>query len=120
MEALLETKTSELVNLSRSKTNAILSRLSHCQHHTTKVKEALSVKTRQVSQLEAQLRQLTDEQNTLNSSFQQATHQLEEKENQIKSMEADIEGLVAEKEALQKEGAVSSRPPQRRSPASPS
>ncbi|XP_062072087.1 golgin subfamily A member 4 isoform X2 [Lepus europaeus] len=104
VEALLETKTNELVHISSSKTNAILSRISQCQHHTTKAKEALSMKTRQVSQLEAQLRQLTDERNTLSSSFQQATHQLEEKENQIKSMEADIEGLVAEKEALQKEG----------------
>ncbi|XP_032126059.1 golgin subfamily A member 4 isoform X3 [Sapajus apella] len=103
-EALLEAKTNELINLSSSKTNAILSRISHCQHHTTKVKEALIIKTCTVSELEAKLRQLTEEQNTLNTSFQQATHQLEEKENQIKSMKADIESLVTEKEALQKEG----------------
>uniref|UniRef100_A0A2K5PT92 Golgin A4 n=1 Tax=Cebus imitator TaxID=2715852 RepID=A0A2K5PT92_CEBIM len=103
-EALLEAKTNELINLSSSKTNAILSRISHCQHHTTKVKEALIIKTCTVSELEAKLRQLTEEQNTLNTSFQQATHQLEEKENQIKSMKANIESLVTEKEALQKEG----------------
>uniref|UniRef100_A0A8P0PHI7 Golgin A4 n=1 Tax=Canis lupus familiaris TaxID=9615 RepID=A0A8P0PHI7_CANLF len=103
-EALLQAKTNELINMSSSKINAILSRISHCQHHTTKVKEALVIKTCKASELEAQLRQLTEEQNALNSSFRQATHQLEEKENQIKSMKADIEGLVMEKEALQKEG----------------
>lgn len=103
-EALLQAKTSELVDISSSKINAILSRISHCQQHTAKVKEALRSKTCQVSELEAQLRQLTEEQNVLNSSFQHATHQLEEKECQIKSMKADIEGLVTEKEALQKEG----------------
>lgn len=103
-EALLQAKTNELINISSSKINAILSRISHCQHHTTKVKEALVIKTCKASELEAQLRQLREEQNTLNSSFQQATHQLEEKENQIKSMKTDIEGLVMEKEALQKEG----------------
>lgn len=103
-EALLEAKTNELINISSSKTNAILSRISHCQHHTSKLKEALLMKTCQVSELEAQLRQLTEEQNTLNTSFQQATYELEEKENQIKSMKADIDGLVTEKEALQKEG----------------
>uniref|UniRef100_A0A452TJV6 Golgin A4 n=1 Tax=Ursus maritimus TaxID=29073 RepID=A0A452TJV6_URSMA len=103
-EALLQAKTNELINISSSKINAVLSRISHCQHHTTKVKEALVIKTCRASELEAQLRQLAEEQSTLNSSFQQATHQLEEKENQIKSMKADIEGLVMEKEALQKEG----------------
>uniref|UniRef100_K9IPH2 Putative golgin subfamily protein a member 4 n=1 Tax=Desmodus rotundus TaxID=9430 RepID=K9IPH2_DESRO len=103
-EALLQAKTDELINLSNSKINAVLSRISHCQRRTTKVKEALQIKTCKVSELEAQLRQLTEEQNALSSSFQQATHQLEEKENQIKSMKADIEGLVTDKEALQKEG----------------
>ncbi|EPQ14460.1 Golgin subfamily A member 4 [Myotis brandtii] len=103
-EALLQAKTNELINLSNSKINVVLSRISQCQHHTTKVKEALRIKTCKVSELEAQLRQLTEEQNTLNSSFQQATHQLEEKENQMKSMKADIEGLITEKEALQREG----------------
>ncbi|XP_032989110.1 golgin subfamily A member 4 isoform X7 [Rhinolophus ferrumequinum] len=103
-EALVQAKTNELISISNSKINAILSRISHCQHHTTKVKEALQIKTCKVSELEAQLRQLTEEQNKLNSSLQQATHQLEEKENQIKSMKADIEGLVTEKEVLQKEG----------------
>ncbi|XP_043741113.1 golgin subfamily A member 4 isoform X3 [Cervus elaphus] len=103
-EALLQAKTSELIDISSSKINAILSRISHCQQHTAKVKEALLSKTCQVSELEAQLRQLTEEQNILNSSFQHAAHQLEEKEGQIKSMKADIEGLVTEKEALQKEG----------------
>ncbi|XP_012575785.1 PREDICTED: golgin subfamily A member 4 isoform X2 [Condylura cristata] len=103
-EALLQAKTNELINISSSKINAIFSRISHCQHHTTKVKEVLLIKTCKVSELEEQLRQLTEERNTLSSSFQQATHQLEEKENQIKSMKADIEGLVTEKEALQREG----------------
>uniref|UniRef100_A0A8D2CYV4 Golgin A4 n=1 Tax=Sciurus vulgaris TaxID=55149 RepID=A0A8D2CYV4_SCIVU len=103
-EALLEAKTNELIDISSSKTNALLSRISLCQHHTTKVKEALLMKTCRVSELETQLKQLTQEQNALNTSLQQATHQLEEKENQIKSMKADIEGLVTEKEALQKEG----------------
>ncbi|KAM5232393.1 golgin subfamily A member 4 isoform 3-T3 [Hipposideros larvatus] len=103
-EALVQAKTNELISISNSKINAVLSRISHCQHHTTKVKEALQNKTCKVSELEAQLRRLTEEQNTLKSSFQQATHQLEEKENQIKSMKADIEGLVTEKEVLQKEG----------------
>ncbi|XP_006869221.1 PREDICTED: golgin subfamily A member 4 [Chrysochloris asiatica] len=103
-EDLLQSKTNELVNISNSKINVILSRISHCQLHTAKVKETLLIQTCKVSELEAQLRQLTEEQNVLNSSFQQATHHLEEKENQIKSMKADIEGLVTEKEALQKEG----------------
>uniref|UniRef100_A0A4W2DNQ3 Golgin A4 n=1 Tax=Bos indicus x Bos taurus TaxID=30522 RepID=A0A4W2DNQ3_BOBOX len=103
-EALLQAKTSELIDISSSKISAILSRISHCQQHTAKVKEALLSKTCQVSELEAQLRQLTEEQNILNSSFQHAAHQLEEKESQIQSMKADIEGLVTEKEALQKEG----------------
>lgn len=62
------------------------------------------MKTCKVSELETQLRQLTEEQSTLHSSFQQAAHQLEEKENQIRNMKADIEGLVTEKEALQMEG----------------
>lgn len=103
-EALLQAKADELVNLSNSKIHAVLTRISHCQHHTTKVKEALRIKTCKVSELEAQLRQLTEEQSTLNSSFQQAVYQLEEKENEIKNMKADIEGLVTEKEALRKEG----------------
>ncbi|KAG8521498.1 Golgin subfamily A member 4, partial [Galemys pyrenaicus] len=103
-EALLQAKTNELINISSSKINAIFSRISHCQHHTTKVKEVLLIKTCKVSELEVQLRQLTEERNTLSSSFQQVTHQLEEKENQIKSMKADIESLVTEKEALQREG----------------
>ncbi|KAM6177378.1 golgin subfamily A member 4 [Erethizon dorsatum] len=103
-EALLEAKTNELIDICGGKTNAIVARISHCQHHTTKVKEALLMKICRVSELEAQLRQLTEEQNTLSTSFQQATHQLEDKENQIKSMKAEIEGLRTEKEALQKEG----------------
>ncbi|XP_023575543.1 golgin subfamily A member 4 isoform X2 [Octodon degus] len=103
-EALLEAKTNELIDICGSKTNAIVAKISHCQHHTTKVKEALMIKICKVSELEAQLRQLAEEQNTLSTSFQQATHQLEEKENQIKSMKAEIEGLITEKEALQKEG----------------
>ncbi|XP_073079483.1 golgin subfamily A member 4 isoform X2 [Manis javanica] len=103
-EALLQAKTNELINISSSKINAILSRISHCEHHTAKVKEALLIKTCKTSELEARLRQLTEERNTLSSSFQQATQQLEEKESQIKGMKADIEGLVTEKEALQKEG----------------
>lgn len=103
-EALLDAKTNELINTSNNKINAILSRISHCHHHTTKVKEALQIKTCRVSELEAQVRQLTEEQTTLKSSFQQTTHQLEEKENQIRSLKADIEGLVTEKEVLQREG----------------
>ncbi|XP_021507889.1 golgin subfamily A member 4 isoform X4 [Meriones unguiculatus] len=103
-KALLEAKTNELLSISRDKTDAIFSRLSHCQQHTATVREALLRKTRQVSELEAQLAQLTEEQQTLQSAFRQVTHQLEEKEDQIKTMKADIEGLVTEKEALQKEG----------------
>ncbi|XP_031201714.1 golgin subfamily A member 4 isoform X3 [Mastomys coucha] len=103
-KALLEAKTNELVCTSRDKADAILSRLSLCQRHTATVGEALLRRMGQVSELEAQLTQLTEEQHTLKSSFQQVTNQLEEKENQIKSMKADIEGLITEKEALQKEG----------------
>ncbi|XP_027271141.1 golgin subfamily A member 4 isoform X3 [Cricetulus griseus] len=103
-KALLEAKTNELLSVSGDKTDAILSRLSRCRQHTATVREALLMKTGQVSELEAQLKQLTEEQHTLKSSVQQVTHQLEEKENQIKAMKADIEGLVTEKEALQKEG----------------
>ncbi|XP_006161129.1 golgin subfamily A member 4 isoform X3 [Tupaia chinensis] len=103
-EALLEAKTNELLNISISKTSAMLSRISHCQHRTTTLKEALLLKILRVSELEAQLRQLTEEQNTLSSSFQQVTLQLEERDNHIKSLKADIESLVTEKEALQKEG----------------
>ncbi|XP_052042977.1 golgin subfamily A member 4 isoform X3 [Apodemus sylvaticus] len=102
--ALLEAKANELVCTSRDKADAILSRLSRCQRHTATVGEVLLRKMGQVSELEAQLTQLTEEQRTLKSSFQQVTNQLEEKENQIKTMKADIEGLVTEKEALQKEG----------------
>lgn len=103
-KALLEAKTNELLSVSGNKADTILSRLSRCQQHTAAVREALLMKMGRVSELEAQLTQLRDEQHTLKSSFQQATHQLEEKENQIKAMKADIEGLVTEKEALQKEG----------------
>nr|XP_048279736.1 golgin subfamily A member 4 isoform X4 [Myodes glareolus] len=103
-KALLEAKTNELLSVSGDKTDTILSRLSRCQQHTATVRETLLMKMGQVSELEAQLTQLRDEQHTLKSSFQQATHQLEEKENQIKAMKADIEGLITEKEALQKEG----------------
>ncbi|XP_028623083.1 golgin subfamily A member 4 isoform X2 [Grammomys surdaster] len=103
-KALLEAKMNELVCTSCDKTDAILSRLSHCQRHTATVGEALLRRMGQVSELEAQLTQLTEEQQTLKSSFQQVTNQLEEKENQIKTMKADIEGLITEKEALQKEG----------------
>ncbi|XP_006890659.1 PREDICTED: golgin subfamily A member 4 isoform X1 [Elephantulus edwardii] len=103
-EALLHAKTDELVSISNSKINVILSKISRFQQHTSKVKESLVVQSCRVSELEAQLRQLTEEQNALKSSCQQATHHLEEKENQIQSLKADIEGLVTEKEALQKEG----------------
>ncbi|XP_075403171.1 golgin subfamily A member 4 isoform X2 [Tenrec ecaudatus] len=103
-EAMLQMKTNELVDISNRKINAILSRISHCQLHTSKVKETLLIQTCKVSELEAQLKQLTEEQNALQSSVQQATYHLEEKENQIKSLKADIDGLVSEKEALQKEG----------------
>lgn len=103
-EALLQAKTDELINSSSTKINALLSRVSHCQNRTTKVKEVLLMKTRKVSDLESQLRQLTEEWKTLHSSFQQASNQLEEKENQIRSMKAEREGLVREKEALQMEG----------------
>ncbi|XP_049997693.1 golgin subfamily A member 4 isoform X2 [Alexandromys fortis] len=103
-KALLEAKTNELLSVSGDKVDTIFSRLSRCQQHTAAVREALLMKMGRVSELEAQLTQLRDEQHTLKSSFQQATHQLEEKENQIKAMKADIEGLVTEKEALQKEG----------------
>ncbi|XP_055985070.1 golgin subfamily A member 4 isoform X2 [Sorex fumeus] len=103
-EAFLQTKTNELINSSSSKINALLSRISHCQHHTAKVKEVLVLKTCKVAELETQLSRLTEEQSTLHSSFQQASCQLEEKENQIRSLKADIEGLVTEKEALQMEG----------------
>ncbi|XP_041532701.1 golgin subfamily A member 4 isoform X3 [Microtus oregoni] len=103
-KALLEAKTNELLNVSGDKTDTILSRLSRCQQHTAAVREALLMRMGRVSELEAQLTQLRDEQHALKSSFQQATHQLEEKENQIKAMKADIEGLVTEKEALRKEG----------------
>ncbi|XP_057622266.1 golgin subfamily A member 4 isoform X3 [Chionomys nivalis] len=103
-KALLEAKTNELLSVSGDKTDTILSRLSRCQQHTATVREALLMKMGRVSELEAQLTQLRGEQHTLKSSFQQATHQLEEKENQIKAMKADIEGLITEKEALQKEG----------------
>ncbi|XP_059124840.1 golgin subfamily A member 4 isoform X3 [Peromyscus eremicus] len=103
-KALLEAKTSELLSVSGDKVDAVLSRLARCQQHTATVREALLRKTGQVSELEAQLTQLTEEQHTLKNSVQQLTRQLEEKENQIKAMKADIEGLVTEKEALQKEG----------------
>nr|XP_015860760.2 golgin subfamily A member 4 isoform X4 [Peromyscus maniculatus bairdii] len=103
-KALLEAKTSELLRVSGDRVDAALSRLSHCQQHTATVREALLRKRGRVSELEAQLTQLTEEQHTLKNSVQQLTHQLEEKENQIKAMKADIEGLVTEKEALQKEG----------------
>ncbi|XP_049622321.1 golgin subfamily A member 4-like isoform X2 [Suncus etruscus] len=103
-EALLQAKTDELINSSSTKINALLSRISHCQNRTTKVQEVLLMKTRKVSDLESQLKQLTEEWKTLHSSFQQASNQLEEKENQIRSMKAEREGLVREKEALQMEG----------------
>ncbi|XP_029399584.1 golgin subfamily A member 4 isoform X2 [Mus pahari] len=103
-KALLEAKTNELVCTSRDKADTILARLSRCQHHTATVREALLRRMGQVSELEAQLTQLTEEQCTLKSSFQQVTSQLEEKESQVKAMKADIEGLLTEKEALQKEG----------------
>ncbi|XP_050996508.1 golgin subfamily A member 4 isoform X1 [Acomys russatus] len=103
-KALLEAKTQELLSISQDRTDAMFSRLSRCQQHVATVREALLLKMRQVSELEAQLTQLTEEQHTLKGSFQQLTHHLEEKENQIRTMKADIEGLVTEKEALQKEG----------------
>lgn len=76
-KALLEAKTNELVCTSRDKADAILSRLSRCQRHTATVGEALLRRMGQVSELEAQLTQLTEEQRTLKSSFQQVTSQLE-------------------------------------------
>lgn len=103
-KALLEAKTNELVCTSRDKADAILARLSRCQRHTATVGEALLRRMGQISELEAQLTQLTEEQCALKSSFQQVTNQLEEKQNQIKTMKADMEGLIAEKEALQQEG----------------
>ncbi|XP_072454999.1 golgin subfamily A member 4 isoform X2 [Notamacropus eugenii] len=103
-EALLHTKTSELVERSNSKIEAALSRVSHCQLQITKVKEAILIQTRKISELEAKLRQATEHHNVLSNSLQHSVYQLEEKENQIQSMRADIEGLVTEKEALQKEG----------------
>ncbi|KAM9101462.1 golgin subfamily A member 4 isoform 4-T4 [Sarcophilus harrisii] len=103
-EALLQAKTSELIEKSHSKIETALSRVSSCQHQTAKVKEVMLIQTRKIPELEAKLRQATEQQNVLSSSLQRSVHQLEEKENQIKSMSADIEGLVTEKEALQKEG----------------
>ncbi|XP_043832279.1 golgin subfamily A member 4 isoform X2 [Dromiciops gliroides] len=103
-EALLQTKTSELMEKSNGKIDAALSRVSYCQLQTAKVKEALSIQTHKIPDLEAKLREVTEQQNVLNNSLQHSVLQLEEKENQIKSMRADIEGLVTEKEALQREG----------------
>ncbi|XP_027715157.1 golgin subfamily A member 4 isoform X3 [Vombatus ursinus] len=103
-ETLLQTKAGELMEKSDSKIKAALSRVSYCQLQTSKVKEALLIQTRKIPELEAKLRQATEQQHVLSNSLQHSVHQLEEKENQIKSMRADIEGLVTEKEALQKEG----------------
>nr|XP_020835178.1 golgin subfamily A member 4 isoform X4 [Phascolarctos cinereus] len=103
-EALLQTKASELMERSNSKIEAALSRVSYCQLQTSKVKEAILIQTHKIPELEAKLRQATEQQHVLSNSLQHSVHQLEEKENQIKSMRADIEGLVTEKEALQKEG----------------
>ncbi|XP_074140463.1 golgin subfamily A member 4 isoform X2 [Sminthopsis crassicaudata] len=103
-EALLQAKTSELIEKSHSKIEIALSRVSYCQRQTAKVKEVMLIQTRKIPELEAKLRQATEQQNVLSNSLQCSVHQLEEKENQIKSMSADIEGLVTEKEALQKEG----------------
>ncbi|XP_074055159.1 golgin subfamily A member 4 isoform X2 [Macrotis lagotis] len=102
-EALLQTKTSELIEKSNSKIDAALSRVSHCQLQTTKMKEVILNQTRKIPELEAKLRQVTEQQNELSNSLQHSVHQLEEKENQIKSLRADIEGLITEKEALQRE-----------------
>ncbi|XP_036594917.1 golgin subfamily A member 4 isoform X2 [Trichosurus vulpecula] len=103
-ETLLQTKTRELIEKSNSKIEAALSRVSYCQLQTAKVKEAILIQTCKIPELEAKLRQATEQHNVLSNSLQHSVHQLEEKENQIKSMRADIEGLVTEKEALQKEG----------------
>ncbi|XP_068940409.1 golgin subfamily A member 4 isoform X3 [Petaurus breviceps papuanus] len=98
--ALLQTRTSELME----KIEAALSRVSYCQLQTARVKEAILIQNHKIPELEAKLRQATEQHNVLSDSLQNSVHKLEEKENQIKSMRTDIEGLVTEKEALQKEG----------------
>ncbi|XP_043364735.1 LOW QUALITY PROTEIN: golgin subfamily A member 4 [Dermochelys coriacea] len=103
-DTLLQTKTNEVIEKCTEKINLVISRIAHCQHQTTKIKKAILIKNCKIPELETQLRQITERHTTVNSSLQESTQQLQDKENVIILMKADIERLVTEKELLQKEG----------------
>ncbi|KAM6449665.1 golgin subfamily A member 4 isoform 1-T1 [Liasis olivaceus] len=103
-EALLQMKTSELIEQCSEKMSFVIVKIAHCQQQTIKIKEGILIKTGQITDLEAQLKQITESHVTLNSSLQESKKHLEEKEKLMMSMKVDAEKLLTEKELLQKEG----------------
>ncbi|XP_066483303.1 golgin subfamily A member 4 isoform X2 [Tiliqua scincoides] len=103
-EMLLQTKTNEIIEKCSVIISSLISRVALCHNGTTKIKEALLIKASKISDLEAQLKQITETHGTLTSCLQESKEHLQEKENLVMSMKVDLERLVTEKEQLQKEG----------------
>ncbi|XP_063160144.1 golgin subfamily A member 4 isoform X1 [Candoia aspera] len=103
-EALLQIKTSELIEQCSEKISLAIVKIAHCQQQTITIKEGILIKTGQIPDLEAQLKQITESHVTLNSSLQESKKHLEEKEKLMMAMKADVEKLLTEKELLEKEG----------------
>uniref|UniRef100_A0A6J0UFZ6 Golgin subfamily A member 4 isoform X2 n=1 Tax=Pogona vitticeps TaxID=103695 RepID=A0A6J0UFZ6_9SAUR len=103
-EALLLTKTSELIEKCSEKMSLITTRVVRCQQWAMKIKEAILMKIHQIQGLEIQLKEIKESHYTSTSSLQESKQHLEEKEKLVMSMKTDMEKLVTEKEQLQKEG----------------
>ncbi|XP_068057383.1 golgin subfamily A member 4 isoform X4 [Anomalospiza imberbis] len=102
-EASLQTKGNELIEKCSGKIGIITCKIADCERRTAKVKEAILIKTSKITELEAQLREITEHHSAGSTSLQKSMQELQ-KDDVIMSMRADIAGLVTENEQLQKEG----------------
>ncbi|NXD28907.1 GOGA4 protein, partial [Spelaeornis formosus] len=103
-EASLQTKGNELIEKCSGKIDIVACKIADCERRTARIKEAILIKTSKITELEAQLREITEDHSAATTSLQKSMQELQEKDNLIMSMRADIAGLVTEKEQLQKEG----------------
>ncbi|XP_041327606.1 golgin subfamily A member 4 isoform X5 [Pyrgilauda ruficollis] len=102
-EASLQTKGNELIEKCSEKIGIIACKIADCERQTAKVKEAILIKTSKITELEAQLREITEHHSAATTSLQKSMQELQKKDNLIMSMRADIAGLVTENKQLQKE-----------------
>ncbi|NWR17749.1 GOGA4 protein, partial [Emberiza fucata] len=102
-EASLQTKGNELIEKCSEKIGIIACKIADCERQTAKIKEVILIKTSKITELEAQLREIT-EHHSAATALQESIQELQKKDNLIMSMRADIAGLVTENKQLQKEG----------------